>query len=271
MDTPSLEDIIRALEDCVLLQGTEADAAWERMVEWVNGIAEPIAGKLVRPGETEEFLDWLPGWLLEEGKLECLWKALTEKQESGDLKDAADTRSFLDSYLTQVLKSGAGDFRRNQMLWRAQGEKDEAGRRRVTVISMDASDQGTEACDPRPGMAGQAKTLAQLNNIRDGLEPLEPAARIPFVLRFYRELGPLSHADCHWLAEQTGRKADQIRAAADREHGLCCHPNRTYTLSYEFIGDLMGCDPDARGTFNAIEQRVRRVMLLLAARLQGED
>jgi hypothetical protein len=224
-------DLCNLLERCIVCRD---DAAWRSFLLRFESLVRAVLAAARSTLRPEEFLDWFPGHLYEHRKVQALYLALLGKIEGGECPTAAQQETFVRNYLALVIRSALGDW------YRQHRDFPQAG--------QDLKDH--------PGPQAPVAREDGMEEVRSALLQLDAELRIPFWLRHYRALGPLTDDDANLVAGQTGSTAEEVARRIEQEASR--HPDHQMPLSSRFIGTLLGLPPLSNGKYAAVDQRVRR-------------
>lgn len=233
-ETPEpIDDYCALLERCL---GGDDQGAWQTFLSCLPPLArQAMKGHQQGPLRVDELIDWLPGWMFERRRVHALYRALLAKRDSGECPTTAALAAYARHYLFRMVQSAIGD-------WYRQSPGSSGGSDAQELLAQQPAPPVAEA----PAAGG----------VEDGLARLTPDLRVPFWLRHYRNLGPLSQADLEWLAARTGAVPAELARELDGEAGL--DPDRKHPFSSARISALMGLERTASGAYAAVDQRVAR-------------
>ena len=218
------------------------------------GAEQLIRGGFVSAGGTprdlDEFLNWFSGWLFVERKLHALIRSIAKKEETGECPDAESQDSFACNYLVQIVTSGMADFYRERQP------------RENRVDPLELSQRVHE------GVGRRESVESDVDEVRQALVGLPPDIRIPFRLKYYASFGPLPPDEEQWVSDRSVLAGESVVRTVDEEFNR--NQERTFPLSSEFIGELLGIPPSPTGG-NKVDQRIHRVRIELRKILGGGD
>ena len=241
--------IVSLVRRCVVLG---YDGPWDDLLARLDSTIK----KKTPPTRTDEFCDWLAGWLIEGQRFESSLRWLDEKIRSRECISMDDQEKALENYLAQTVESGVGAFFREQ--W---------GRQTQANVQRFAEGQD-EIIEQRPNRIS-ADDESRIAEIRQYLSELRPEQRVPFWLRYYESLGPLQPEDLEWIGRQCSLSVDSIRERIEAE--VKEHQTAEIPISAKFIGQLLGIRPSADGRYLTVDQRISRVRTRLRSRLNPND
>jgi DNA-directed RNA polymerase specialized sigma24 family protein len=204
-----------------------------------------------------EFREWLPGWLITRQQLEAAQNWLDERVQTGECSSANEQESALRNYLSQVFRSGVGDFFRERV---GRSETARALRRLSQTV-----DTEREARSERFSAVDQESLVL----VRKRLAALPLSLRIPFRLQHFEACGPLLEDEIAFVAERSGLPPETIASRIDAE--LKEHRGAEFPIGAEFIGQLLGIPPSADGRFSAVHARVSRARQRLRDQLAPRE
>ncbi len=247
MNEPT-ESVTRLVRRCVL-EGRAGP--WTELLSRVDPI---VRGGFFSAGGTPmdlaEFLDWFPGWLFGERKLQAIIRSLRTKQETGECPDADSQDAFASNYFARMVASAKADFYRER-------------RPRERPVDPDA------ISGLSPTGTGGAKAVRTAEDVKRAIAALPPDFRIPFRLKYYTSLGPLAPEEEQWVSQRLGLTRDSIASIVEQEFDS--NRERAFPLSSEFIGELMGIPPSMSGKNTTVDQRISRARARLKEILGGDD
>lgn len=233
-------DEIAVIELC-LVQGD--DAAWRAFMVSFEPVLRQAHAPAGRGMKYDEFASWFPGWLFEKRGLHSAYVALRRRIDAGECGTRELQVTFLRGYVVKLVRTAIADMYRTDR----RPLPPEARER----LYPDQTDRCLEA--------------EQLDQLRSALLSLEPQLRIPFWLRHYRALGPLSPEDLEFVSRKSGLPPDQIQEELESQARE--NANRVQPITSETMGILLDLPPDANGKYVAVDQRVRRARTRLRAML----
>lgn len=241
-EEPILLRIVRSLRNGDHDQWSELIAAMSNLVQ--RGFFK--AGGRIR--DAGEFQDWFPGWLYGK-RIEALSTALEEKTASGECPDAASQNAFLENYLASAINSAVADFHKRD--------------RRVRSFHE------AEDFPGRASRTDDAEFREQRQRLHSALAELPDNVRVPFRLKFYAVVGPLTEADIEYLTAQSGLRPNEIRRLIETE--LRNNAGKKSPISSLFIGGLLGIPAADDGRNTTVDQRVARARGRLRKRLGCDE
>jgi DNA-directed RNA polymerase specialized sigma24 family protein len=230
------EKLIRLVQLCVLHgpSGPWQDLLYDLRIDIRSAFT--ISG--CTASELDEFSDWFGGWLFAERKLQSLLRAVERKQQSGECTTSESREKYARNYLFDIIKTAKAEY------YRERASKE-------------------QLVDPRDLEGDQAVSISvkdvnapKLEAIRQALASLPESIRIPFRLKNYDALGPLTDEETQWISTQSGTTVAVVTHTIEREFDQ--NRDRKFPLSSEFIGDLLSIAAAADGRNTAVDQRVSR-------------
>lgn len=221
---------------------TNDNAAWAAFRARYHELVRRVFAAYARSSRPNEFIEWLPGWLYVGHKLHFGYRAYLRQLEAGASADA----TYLENYLAACVRSAVADFFNEQ-----------AGPARTFEPPV----------DPTSGTRWE-EVYEDIARLRTVLDRLQMEIRVPFRLRYYHVLGPLTDDEADWTARQTGRDASEIRRRIDDSARQT--QGREFPLDADFIGQLLNIEPRASGGYHSIiDQRVRRARVRIRELLES--
>lgn len=230
------------LERCIT---ENSDETWSTFLSAFGPLIRRVYHAHADASGFSEFEMWFPGWLFYERKLHAAYRGLQAKVRCGECLTADSQDRFIANYFASIVRTAVSDF----------------GQERRRKSSTLASESFLASIPARPATDEEGPC----GRILAILPELPPELRIPFKLRYFLVLGPLSAADAAWVAQRAGLPADQIAELVAAE----AESNRSFQkpLSSEFIGSLLNIPPCVDGRYSTVDQRVRRAILKIREHL----
>lgn len=229
-DSGATGDLLKQMLERCLVDNDEV--SWSKLLASIEELVRRTFFSMNGDGSLKysDFVNWFPGWLYEQKKLNSLYRALEAGAASGEVPPNAEN-SYARNYFVRIVRSAVGDWYRQNHLPPPPDE---------LIASSIPS-----AVTPR---------IASVEEVQSVLLLLKPELRVPFWLRHYQALGGLSQVDLAWLARSAAMTVIQVEALIDQE--TCAISPRP--LSSEFIGGLLQLPPLSNGKSASVDQRIRR-------------
>jgi hypothetical protein len=230
------------LERCIT---ENSDAAWTAFLCAFGPLIRRVYHTHADARNFADFESWFPGWLFYARKLHSAYRGLQAKVQSRECLTVESQDQYLANYFASIVRSAVAEF----------------ARERYPQTESQAPESFLATIPAAPLEGGQELH----NEILDALQHLPPELRVPFWLRYYAVLGPLTARDTAWVADQVGLAVERItemvlhEADANRRHQK--------PLSSEFIGSLLNISPCTDGRYSTVDQRVRRAIVRIREHL----
>jgi hypothetical protein len=230
------------LERCITENSNEA---WIIFLSAFGPLIRRVYHAHAEAKSFSDFESWFPGWLFYERKLHAAYRGLQAKIQSNECLTAESQDRYLANYLATIVRAAVAEFAHERR------PKAETQASESFLVALPAAPSGSER---------------ELHNeILEALHHLPPELRVPFWLRYYAVLGPLTATDAAWVADQVGlsvaRVTEMVLQEADANRG------HQKPLSSEFIGSLLNIPPCTDGRYSTVDQRVRRAIVRIREHL----
>lgn len=224
------------LERCIT---ENSDEAWAAFLCAFGPLIRRVYHAHASATSFSEFESWFPGWLFYERKLHAAYRGLQAKVHSGECSTVDSQAQYLCNYIATIIRAAVAEFVKDQRL-------------KVGVQVPDTVLAGFPGSSP-----GVGEEL--YHELLEALAQLSPELRVPFWLRYYLAMGPLSSSDTAWVAERLGwspeRVTETVASEADSKAG------HQKPIRSEFIGLMLGIPPCVDGRYSTVDQRVRRAIV----------
>jgi hypothetical protein len=229
-------DLLAILERCII---ENSDEAWSGFLFAFGPLIRRVYHAHADSAVFSDFESWFPGWLFYERKLHFAYRGLQAKVHGRECLTVEDKEKYLSNYFASIVRAAVAEFARERH------PKAEAQAPESIFAAIPA---------PQPGDGQELH-----NDILEALQHLPPELRVPFWLRYYAALGPLTATDTAWAADQIGVSAERVAEMVLQE----ADANRRHQkpLSSEFIGSLLNIPPCTDGRYSTVDQRVRRAIV----------
>lgn len=217
---------------------------WPALIDAVgNLVRRGFLAAARNPADLEEFESWFPGWLYSGRKIHAAHRAVDRKMQSGECADKRAQNDFLANYLASTVKSAVADF------YRERGQN---------AFSMrETGGLGSRSPSPSRGDLHEDR----LHQLRDALEQLPQNLRVPFRLKYYAAVGPLTEEDLRFVAVQGGLATDEIAKHVENEFRR--NAGRAFPIGSAFIGGLLRIAAADDGRNTTVDQRIGRAKMRL--------
>jgi len=240
MNSSATTSFVTVVELCI---AQNSDRAWQQFDEMVVERLEHVfrgasTGAWAR--RFHDFRPWFINWAYHRRVLHAAYRKLNQERARGTLSSEAEQSSFLLNY---VAKSA-----RNSAL--PEFIKESAG-------LHDRLDQFATSLSA-PAASGPSTPIEVPTDLWDRLDP---AYRVPFWLRHFRDLGYPAPEDIHWMAAQSGKTGDDVRRLLD--DAIAATGDAAFPIGSSLIAELCGISASPDGGQATVDQRVRRARLKL--------
>lgn len=202
-----------------------------------------LSGRVGSPADLNEFLLWLPGWMFSGRKIQSLLRKRDRLIMQSDTSLSMDEQErFAANYFATIVSSGRADFYNER---KPSGEPHD-----FEVIA-----EGTKESATVEDLSQMKQFLAEVLDST----PLE--LRVPFRLRYWSACEAVTDDEVKWISEQSGISPNDITARIQQTLGA--NQSKDFPFNSSFICDLLGNPNSTDKDRNTIDQRIRRVKLII--------